>query len=58
MNINIYVDFISLEDENYIKACARIRHISKTELFRRAFQQLVKDQLFLAILDDAKELVD
>jgi len=57
MNINIHVDY-SPEDENYVKASARIRHISKSELFRRVFKQSVKDQLFLAILDDAKEPVD
>jgi hypothetical protein len=42
------------EDENYIKSSARIRHISKTELIRRVVETTIKDQMFLAILDDSK----
>ena len=42
------------EETNYIKAAARIRHISKKELLRRVIKMSIKDQMFGAILDDIK----
>ena len=40
------------EDENYLSACARIRHISRTELVRRVVERSIKDHMVGAILDD------
>ena len=42
------------EEDNYVKAAARIRHISKKELLRRVIKMSIKDQMFGAILDDIK----
>ncbi len=45
---------IKIEEDNYIRSCARIRKISRSELIRRVLDVSIKNQLFLAILDDSK----
>jgi len=42
------------KDIDYVEAAARIRHISKKELFRRVLKTTIEDQMFGAILDDIK----
>ena len=43
---------LSEEAENYLNACARIRHVSQSRLLQRVLKLVCDDQLILSILDD------
>lgn len=49
---------VNLNDEqaHYLGACARIRGIHVSSLFKRLVSAISKDQLVGAILDDADEM--
>jgi len=51
MHVNVIIG-TEQEEADYIDACARIRHISRSELLRRILTRSIKDQMVGAILDD------
>jgi hypothetical protein len=53
MYLNLKID-TGPEDDNYLSSCARIRHISRTELLRRVVLVSIQDQIVRAILDDGR----
>lgn len=54
LKVQFVVD-VPEEDREYLRAAARIRGVTPTELIRRALRVVLRDQLFLSILDDGAE---
>jgi hypothetical protein len=51
--MNLRFEFTENERNDYLRAAARLRGISRTELMRTVVSKVLDDQLILAVLDDA-----